>query len=86
MYQFGPSQQTTTAKAPLFFLKFKKRVHELSVNETKPDTENASNCNYVGFGVNNATKQDKSAMFRVTLQNCDLYFNPQTADNVVVRF
>ena len=60
-------QQTTTGKLPIIFLKFKKRVHELSVNESKPDAENASSCNYFCFGVNSNTKQDKSAMFRVSL-------------------
>ena len=39
------AQQTSTAKLPVFFLKFKKRARALRVNETKPDTEDASNRN-----------------------------------------
>ena len=69
-------QQTSTVKLPVFFLKFQKRVHGLRVNETKPYTENASNCNYCGFGVKNKSKCDERAMFRASLQNLDLYLNP----------
>ena len=36
-------QETNIVELRDFFLKFKKRAHELRVNETKPDTENASN-------------------------------------------
>ena len=39
------------SKITVFFLKFKKGAHELRVNETKPDTENASNWDHFGFGV-----------------------------------
>ena len=58
MYYFAAEKQTSTAKLPVFFLKFKKRARRLSVNETKPDTENASNLNYFGFGVNSKSKCD----------------------------
>ena len=56
------------------------------VNETKPDTENASNWNHFGFGVNNKSKCDERVLFRVSLQNLDLYLNPQTMDNLNLRF
>ena len=43
MHLFATAQQTSTAKLSVFFLNFKIRVVELKYNETKPDTENASN-------------------------------------------
>ena len=49
---------------------------DLYINKTKPDTENASNYNYFGFVDNNNTKCDERAMFRGSLQNLDMYFNP----------
>ena len=48
----------------------------LRVNDTKSDTESASNWQYFGFGVNNKSKCDEKAMFAVSLQNLDLYSNP----------
>ena len=47
-------------------------------NETKLDTENAFNCNYIGFGVNNKSNCDERAMFRVFFLNLNLYFKPYT--------
>ena len=44
----------------------------LSVNETKPDTENAPNWDDVGFAVNNKSNSDKKALFAVSLQILDL--------------
>ena len=55
-------QQTSGAKLLVFFLKIKKRVCGLSVNETKPDTKNASNWDHFGFGVNNESKCDERAV------------------------
>ena len=46
------------------------------VNETKHDTENASNWDHFGFGVKNESKCDERPLFWVSLQNLDLYFNP----------
>ena len=45
------------------------------VNETKPDTENAFNWDHFGFGVNNESKCDERVLFRVSLQNLDLYLD-----------
>ena len=59
-----------------FFLKFKKRVRELRVNETKPDTQNDSNWDHFAFEVNSESKSNERALFRVSLQNLDLYVNP----------
>ena len=42
MYWFDTVQQTSPVKLPVHFLKFQKRVRGLRVNETKPDTGNAS--------------------------------------------
>ena len=35
----------------------------LRVNETKLDTESASNWNYFGFGINEQSKCDEKVMF-----------------------
>ena len=58
----------------------------LYLNGTKADTENSSNCNYFSFVVNNNLTFDEKAIFRVFLQNLDLYCNPDTTDNVDLRF
>ena len=50
------------------------------LKETKPDTKNASNWNYFGFGVNNKSKCDETAIFRVSLQNLDLQLNETKLD------
>ena len=76
MYLFSAAKQASTVKSSGFSLKLKKRAHGLRHNETKPDTENASNSNYFGFGVSNKSKCDEMAMFRVFLQNVDLYLKP----------
>ena len=39
MHSFAAAHQTSTAKLPIFFQKFKKRACRLSDNEIKPDTE-----------------------------------------------
>ena len=41
----------------MFFLKFKTTARARRVNETKPDTENASNLNYFVLGVNRKEKK-----------------------------
>ena len=41
------------------------------MNETKSDTENASNWDHFGF--NKESKCDKRALFRISLQNLDSY-------------
>ena len=51
MYLFAAAEQASTAKLLAVFSKFKKRTRGLRVNEAKPDNENATNCNYYGFGV-----------------------------------
>ena len=66
-------QETNIVELRDFFLKFKKRAHELRVNETKPDTENASNWCHSGFGVVSESKCDERTLFRVSLQNLDLH-------------
>ena len=43
MYWFSPAQQTSKAKLAAVFAKFKKRAQKLTVNEAKPNIENASN-------------------------------------------
>ena len=50
------------------------------VNETKRNTENASNRNYFGFGVKNKSKCDEMAMFRVSFKNLDLYLHETKPD------
>ena len=65
-------QQTSTVKFPVIFLTFKKGKGGLSVNETKPDTENAFNWDDVGFAVNNKSKSDEKALFAVSLQILDV--------------
>ena len=42
----------------------------------KSDTENASNWNDFGFRVTNKSKINDGAIFRISLQNLDLYLNP----------
>lgn len=46
MYCYAAGQQTSTAKLPVFFQIFKKRVRWLSFNEDKTTTENAFSCDY----------------------------------------
>ena len=46
------------------------------VNETKTDTENASNWVHFVFGASNESKCDEKSLFQVSLQSLDLYFNP----------
>ena len=67
MYYFAACQQNSTAELPLFFLKLKTIVRESRLNETKPDTEDASNCSYFGFEVNKKSTFDEKSMFRVSL-------------------
>ena len=78
MCKFAAGQQTNTVKLPVGFLKFKEIVRSLRVNETKPDTENASNWINFGFGIKNISKFNRGE-FRVshnpyTMDNEDLYF------------
>ena len=64
------------------FSKFEKRVPGLRVNDIKRDTENASNWDDFGFGVNSESRCHERALLGVFIENIDLYFNPGTADNV----
>ena len=61
-------------------------ARRLKFNETKPDTENASNGNYFAYIVKNISKFNKKAVFRVSLQNLDLYFDSYTKNDVGLRF
>ena len=45
----------------------------LHLNETKSETENASNRKHFDFAVNKNLKCDERAMFRVSLKNLDFY-------------
>ena len=56
------------------------------VIQTKPDTENASPCNDFNLRVKNKSRFNEMAIFPVSLQNLDLYCNPQTKDNVDLPF
>ena len=58
----------------------------LKVNETKVDTENASNWNNFNFGIKNKSKFYERAIFRVSLQNLDSYFDFDTRDNLHLYF
>ena len=86
MYQFAPAQQSSTPKLRIFVLNFKKRACKVRVNDTKHDTEVASNWDDFGFGVNSESKCDEMALFRVSLQNFDWCFKPQATDNLDLRF
>ena len=66
--------------------KIKKRAPKLRVNETKLASENVSNWDHFGFGVNNKSNCDERSLFQVSLQNLDLYFNPWTTDNIDICF
>ena len=79
------SQLTSTTKLSVFFLKFEKTAHGLRVNETKPDTENACIWNYLGFRVNNKSKCDEMAMFRVSLHNLDFYSPVSNNTGVLIK-
>ena len=77
-------QENSTAKLPTSFLKFKGIASKLRVNETKLTTENASNWDHLGFEGNSQSECDEGnsqsecderALFWVSLQNRDLYFN-----------
>ena len=57
-------------------LKFSKRARKLRFNQTKTDTEIASNWVYFGIELRNESKCTKKVLFRVSLQNPDFYFNP----------
>ena len=70
------AQQTSTAKLQLLFLKFNKRTRVLRVNEAKPDTENTSNIDNFNSGVNKQLTKDEKALFLVSFENFDLYFDP----------
>ena len=50
-----------------YFLKIKKRARKLRVNETKTDTENASNGDQFGVDVCNKSKGAAKDLFRVSL-------------------
>ena len=76
MYYFADGKQTSTAKLSIFLVNFKKRAHGLRVNETKYDTENASDWDDFGFRGKNEPNCDDGVLFRVCLQKFDLYFNP----------
>ena len=45
------------------------------VNETKPDTENASNWDHFGNGVYKESECDEGVLFWDTLQSLDLFFS-----------
>ena len=75
MYLGAAAQQTSPGKAVVFF-KVKTRACRLSVIETKPDTENASNWNNFGFPDKKKSKFNERVMFSLPLQNLYLYRNP----------
>ena len=86
---FTAGQQASAAKLSVFFLNIKIRVLELKFNETKPDTENASNWDGFGFikpdienvsnwdafacEVNEEWKCDERSLFRIFFH--DLVFS-----------
>ena len=63
MYWLAAVKQTSTAQLLIISLKLKKRACKLRVKKSKLNTENASNGDHFGFGVNSKSKCDERALF-----------------------
>ena len=73
IYQLAGAQQTSTSS-------------KLRDNQTKLVKKNVSSWDHFAYWGNNKTKWDDWVLLWVSLQNLNLYVNPELAHNVNIRF
>ena len=86
IYQFAPAQQSSTVKLPAFFFRFQTEEHALTVNKSEITGQNAFHGDIFEIEDNHEGSKDEKTEFQAFLQNCYLYFNPQTVKYVYLRF
>ena len=71
---FTAAQQTSAAKLPVFFLKFKKRARVIRVNEATPELKTLPIEIIFTLKLAKSQNMKKKGLIRVSLKNFDLYF------------
>ena len=75
MYKFA-AQQTSVAKMPAFFQKFKKTVRALRVDETKVTSRNTFFVNVFALRSDKESKNNERTLFQDCPWSLDLSHNP----------